>query len=431
MRWQQDDSPEGYLGYIAENRLLHAAISDRLQELQTEGRVDVLPPASLSSLRLPGAEGDGSTAAPFAEVELDSGDQIQAALVVGCDGGNSQVRRLAEVGTWGFDYEQRGVVATVKTLRPHSTAWQRFLPSGPLALLPLWDEYSSIVWSCTPEQAKELSSLEGPELADRINAAFATPPASQRQLEEEAEKQRRELAQLQQMLQMAGRFMGQADNKLQQMASMLGGTAVPAFQQPPTVDEVVGKAASFPLRMQGSVEYARPRLALVGDAAHTVHPLAGQGLNLGIADADSLVRALAQAQTEGADVGTMGVLGGYDKERRAQVQTIQFLLDTIKRMFAAGGGDAGPASLVRSMGMLMLNSTKPIKTEMARLAMGGGDPRMVGKLQDAMEKAQQGMGKLGGLASMLGGGPGSNQQGGAGGLGGLLGKMGDMLGKRK
>jgi len=76
VRWQQDDSPEGYLGYIAENRLLHAALAERLGDLQSEGRVDVLPPASLSSLRLPPSEGDGSSATPFVEVELDSGDQI-------------------------------------------------------------------------------------------------------------------------------------------------------------------------------------------------------------------------------------------------------------------------------------------------------------------------------------------------------------------
>ncbi len=157
------------------------------------------------------------------------------------------------------------------------------------------------------------------------------------------------------------------------------------FRRPPLVAAAVGPRASFPLRFSKANAYVRPRLALVGDAAHVVHPLAGQGLNLGLADTESLALALAGGAEVGADPGALAHLRGYEKERVAHNLLMMGALDLVKRVFAGpggsgvGGGIAAeaasavrePLAVARSVGMLALNAAGPLKERVAAYAMGG------------------------------------------------------------
>ncbi len=195
------------LGHIAENLTVQAALTAAAQDAGT-----VLLRAGLATLE---AAGDST------RVGLDDGREYRAGLVVGADGSGSAVRRLAGIATRGSDYGQRAVVAHLQPGRPHvETAWQRFLDTGPLALLPLADGRVSLVWSTLPDLAEELVHCAADEFSGRVTAASA---------------------------------------------SVLG-------RLEPTTAR-----ASFPLRLLHARRYAADRVALVGDAAHTVHPLAGPG----------------------------------------------------------------------------------------------------------------------------------------------------------
>jgi ubiquinone biosynthesis UbiH/UbiF/VisC/COQ6 family hydroxylase len=237
------------LGYVAESRVINGALYDRLRALATgvESPVQLLENTSLKSLYFPPGGGP-------AEVELEDGRSVRARLVVGADGAGSRTRELAGIGQWTKDYDQRGVVVSVRVDRSRThTAWQRFLPSGPLALLPLWDDVCSIVWSVSPEEARRITSLSPEQLAVEINDAFTAPtPESDHGPDE---------AILGRLLAGVEKKIGKAARLFQQATTPL--TAQP-FADPPRVLDVIGRAASFPLRLAGANEYVRPRIALIG-----------------------------------------------------------------------------------------------------------------------------------------------------------------------
>ncbi len=166
------------------------------------------------------------------------------------------------------------------------------------------------------------------------------------------------------------------------MAGSLLGTAG-AFQAPPTIVETVGPIAAFPLRLSGASVYTKRRLALVGDAAHTVHPLAGQGLNLGIADATALADALLAAAHAGQDLGSELALRPYEAQRTAANLAMMGIVDGIKRLYASGGPDPSLFSLARTLGMGAFNLVEPIKREAVLFAMGGRGSLLAAALQAA------------------------------------------------
>jgi len=249
------------LGYVVENRVLASAVYDRLRHLASSADrpLTLLEGSGLAALDMPPhsvVAGVRAPPAPLATATLEDGRTVRARLVVGADGGASRTRSLAGVGSWSKDYEQRGVVASLVVSAPDNrTAWQRFLPSGPLALLPMGPDRASMVWSASPAEAARLSALGSDQLADEINAALAAPPSSE-----------------------SGRGGGaDADGgatdvfsrgavKLSRAMQGAASSVAPAepLQRPPRVVSVIGSPASFPLRMAGANEYARPRLALVG-----------------------------------------------------------------------------------------------------------------------------------------------------------------------
>lgn len=285
------------LGCIAENRAVQAALT----ESALAGGV-VLLRTGLATIT-PGGDA--------IRVATADGREFRASLVVGADGADSAVRRQAGIDASATDYGQRAVVAHLRAERGHGdTAYQRFLDTGPLALLPLADGRVSLVWSTTPEVAEDLVRCDQAQFGDRVTAASAG---------------------------VLGRL------------------------------EATTPRASFPLRLVHARRYVADRVALVGDAAHTVHPLAGQGINLAFLDAAALVDVLGDALEAGDDPGELRVLRRYERWRKAEALPAILLLDGLKRLFS--GGD-GFKSRLRRGGLGLVQSARPVKRLLMQRALG-------------------------------------------------------------
>jgi len=244
-------------------------------------------------------------------LRFENEDAITTALLVGADGGNSRVRQQAGITTRGWAYEQKAVVTTVKTQNPHQhTAWQRFMSTGPLAFLPLRDGRSSIVWSTTPQYADELLALDEAAFCHALGDAFEH--------------------QLGEVLQASER-------------------------------------AAFPLRLQHSASYIAKRRVLVGDAAHMIHPLAGQGVNLGFLDVAALCEVLLDAQLQNREFYAHAVLRRYERWRKGDNLLTMSAMDGFKRLF---GSSPPPLQLLRNVGLSLANINGPIKNGLIRQAMG-------------------------------------------------------------
>ena len=290
---------EDTLGYIVENRVIQATLWESMTACED---VEVIAPAAPAALTL---DQDG------ARLRLEDGRELAALLVVGADGADSRLRALAGLDARQWDYHQKAVVATVRTEQSHrETAWQRFLPTGPLAFLPLSDGACSIVWSTTPEHADALLA--------RDEDAF-----------------RAELAQ--------------------------------AFEHRLGRIESAGPRAAFALRMLYAPRYVQPRVALVGDAAHAIHPLAGQGVNLGLLDAAALAEVVLHAHAADRDIGGMATLRRYERWRKGDNLATMAAMDGFKRLF---GSRLAPLRWARNVGLTLTDDLGPLKHLIMRRAMG-------------------------------------------------------------
>jgi 2-octaprenylphenol hydroxylase len=299
---------EPLLGWIIENRVIQFALMERARHLPA---VNLLCPAALETAR---PLDDGVWRA-----RLNDGREFTSRLLVGADGAQSRVRQLAGIDAGGWGYDQKAVVANVRAAEPHQeTAWQRFLPTGPLAFLPLHDGRCSIVWSTTPEQADALLALEESAFAEALAEAF--------------------------------------DRRLGPIAQ-------------------VGPRGAFPLRLQHAHAYVKPGLALIGDAAHVVHPLAGQGVNLGLLDAATLAEVVLDALAVGQDFASFKTLRRYERWRKGDNLLMLGVMDGFNRLF---GASPPPVRLLRNVGLNLTDAATPLKNLIARRAMGmeGDLPRL-------------------------------------------------------
>ncbi|KND03138.1 ubiquinone biosynthesis mono0xygenase COQ6 [Spizellomyces punctatus DAOM BR117] len=336
------------IAYIVENNHLQAALVERLQEAGNS--VSVFNRAKVQSI----VTDEGKSATGWPIVQLEDGRTIQSRLLVGADGANSKVRTFAGIDSIGWDYSQMGVVATLK-LAPgveNDTAWQRFLPTGPIALLPLNNGYSSLVWSITPTLASRVCSLPEAEFVELLNAACTSPSADIQYLCAHISPDGKPLVD----------FKEESTWGRQREAAY-----DPSSQPiPPQVVGVqAGSRAAFPLRLRNSEFYVKSRVALIGDAAHTVHPLAGQGLNLGLADVESLAQAITDGLQVGQDIGHIHLLEKYAQSRYVPNLAMMKAIDSIGRLF---GTDLGPVAALRSFGLNLTNSLSPVKAQIMRYA---------------------------------------------------------------
>lgn len=244
-------------------------------------------------------------------VELEDGRVLHARLLVAADGGFSRVRQAAGMGVSGWDYEQHALVLTVETVSgQQDITWQRFTPKGPQALLPLTGSNASLVWYNTPEEIKRLRGLDDEALLRELEATF-----------------------------------------------------------PECLGDVtrISARGSFPLRRQHALRYAKEGVVLIGDAAHMIHPLAGQGVNIGFLDAAALAEVLLQATTDDRDFGSAQTLAQYESMRRRNNLVMMTVMDAFYRAF---GNDVGPLRLLRNLGLGLAERIGPAKKLAMSYAMG-------------------------------------------------------------
>ena len=332
------------IAYMNENLNLTSALLRRVEEL---GSVDILDGERVSSIDL-GTETEDVDLRRWPVVTTDSGRTLAARLLIGADGQNSPVRTFAGIESRGWDYDRVGVVATLE-LGVESwpkTAYQRFLPTGPVAMLPLPGRYATLVWSTTPALAAVLKGLTARDFVSMVNAAFRVSSTDLAFMHTMAEGQEEEL-------------------RWREQYSRLEVDKIPEK----VVGVQEGSIASFPLKMRHADTYIGERVALVGDAAHTIHPLAGQGLNQGQGDVESLVSTIRFAVEHGMDVGDMMALERYNKERYMKNHVLLGVCDKLHKLYAV---ESGPLVGLRSLGLRAVNGLGPVKKFFMEQAAGTG-----------------------------------------------------------
>lgn len=300
-----DEFAVQHLGYIVENVLLQHALLDVLDELG----VELIFESPISVIDINKIDiNDGRHC-----VQLESGSSIEADLIIGADGGRSLVRESAGIDVRRRPYEQTAFVTHVTPEKIHGqTALQRFLRDGPLGMLPLADGRLSIVWTTTPDMAAHAQQCSEPQLAELLTEA--------------------------------------SDQVLGKLA-------------------VNGPRGAFPLGAQHAKDYVRRGIALIGDAAHTVHPLAGQGANLGLQDAAELATVIIAALQAGEHPADRPVLRRYERARKGANATMMHFMTGLNRLFAS---DSSVLGELRRTGMQLFNRSGPVKKRVVGVALGAG-----------------------------------------------------------
>jgi 2-octaprenyl-3-methyl-6-methoxy-1,4-benzoquinol hydroxylase len=295
-----DDINYPELGYIVENRVTQLALLERLQDFDN---VELMCPATISKISY-------SVGQP-PEVQLGDGRVFSAKVLVAADGGQSRVRQAVGLGVTSWDYKQHALVIYIETdYGQQDITWQRFVPSGPQAFLPLTGHYGSIVWYNSPDEVSRLKALSNTDLLRELMATFP--------------------------------------ECLGKVSAVLG-------------------TASFPLKRQHAQSYVKPGVVLVGDAAHMINPLAGQGVNIGLLDAAALGEVLIEASRQGDELGDLAVLRRYEKMRRTENLKMMTLMDVFYRVFS---NEVLPVKFLRNLGLGLAERILPAKNKVMRSAMG-------------------------------------------------------------
>ena len=353
------NAPPGTVATMIENTNLTKSLLDRIAEL---GAKDTLfSNTSVASITHGEDDPDGLNLSSWPVLKLDvkttsSQSTIAARLLIGADGFNSPVRTFAGIASHGWDYNRHGVVATLKVQptdttsedfdlfsedpQPNrATAYQRFLPQlgGPVAVLPLPENHASLVWSTTPQNAAYLKSLPPAGQVSMVNAALRLSQAD-----------------IKYMFTLNPSNPAQHEDELRWR---LRHTPPPSIsRQAPNVTGIQENTlASFPLRFRHATSLLSHRVALIGDAVHTIHPLAGQGLNLGLADASALSQTIGYAVEHGMDIGDGFALERYNSERFGKGLLMAGGVDALNWAYQLGSGGDGMVNAVlgraRGLGM--------------------------------------------------------------------------------
>lgn len=299
-----DEINQPCLGHIVENRVTVFALQQRLRKA---ANIQIVDGVKLTEL---------DQAEDKRRIVLDDGRQLTASLLVAADGAQSILREKAGFQLRQWEYGHNGIVATVRMEKTHqATAWQRFMPEGPLAMLPLETsdggrQLCSIVWSAKTELADELMQQSDEQFCQRLERA---------------------------------------------LESRLGKV------------EAISSRFSFPLKQRHATDYTKPGLALVADAAHTIHPLAGQGINIGLKDVAALAEEIIRGQNRGLNLGHASILSRYQRRRKGDNLAMMLGMEGFKRLFAE---TALPVRWARNAGMRWVDQATPLKNRIVRQAMG-------------------------------------------------------------
>ncbi|HEX4677332.1 MAG TPA: 2-octaprenyl-6-methoxyphenyl hydroxylase [Steroidobacteraceae bacterium] len=311
-------------GYVVANRVIGTALWGRLSALSSEG-ILVRVPATAEEIEVSG-DGAAFTLVGGPSVRAGGGgigdpavgdglvrERVEARLLVAADGAHSAVRAAAAIEADVEDYDQVAIVANVGADRPHDgTAYERFTATGPLAVLPLYDGSYGVIWSCRPADAAGVLSLDDGSYLRELQARFGWR---------------------------AGRFVR------------------------------VGRRASYPLKLTRAVETTATRTVLIGNAAQALHPVAGQGFNLGLRDAAMLAEVIANA--DGGDAGAPELLRRFAEWRAADRGGVVRFTDGLVKLFGSSRPGAG---ILRNLGLLMFDLAPPAKSALARVSAGFGGP---------------------------------------------------------
>ncbi|MEQ5323120.1 3-demethoxyubiquinol 3-hydroxylase [Providencia rettgeri] len=307
--WEEPDSnvvfdakslglPE--LGFMVENRVLQLAL---WQECEKYSNLDLVCPAKLINLYQPKQQKEWMLA-------LDDGHTLQAKLVVGADGANSQVRKMAGIGSRGWQYRQSCMLISIQTQQPQQDkTWQQFFPSGPRAFLPLYDNWASLVWYDSPAKIRRLQGMSMEQLTGAISEAFP--------------------------------------ERLGPVTAIASG--------------------AFPLTRHHASRYVMDGLALIGDAAHTINPLAGQGVNLGYRDVDALLKEVTYAREYIQPWNSLGVLKRYQRRRLPDNLIMQAGMDVFYMAFSE---NLPGLKIFRNLGLMAAQRAGEAKKLALKYALG-------------------------------------------------------------
>jgi 2-octaprenyl-3-methyl-6-methoxy-1,4-benzoquinol hydroxylase len=294
---------QSHLGHIIENDIVHLALHEAMTSLDN---VSIYCPDKIESMNLIGEQ---------KLFKLSNAGEITSRLVVGADGAQSRVREQANLGQYKEKYSQHAFVCTVTYEgEQEDITWQSFTSHGPLAFLPLADSgdehYASLVWYDSPKSVGALCEIDESELMEKLATAYP-----------------REL---------------------------------------PPIKRIVERA-SFPLYKSHAINYVSQGVALAGDAAHTINPLAGQGVNLGFMDAAMLIEILAKAKLDGENIASLEVLQRYQKNRKPENQKMMSIMDMFYHGFS---NELLPLRVMRNIGLGLANNSGPAKNKVMQYAVG-------------------------------------------------------------
>ena len=304
------DINQSELGTIVENSVVLGELYAKLAKLS---KVNLIVPSSIESLQQTHIDGEQCV-----QLQTEEGNSLTAKLLIAADGANSRIRDLANFTTREWDYNHQALITTVRTELAHNnTALQCFMETGPLAFLPLAidtnsddQHYCSIVWSAIPEKSEELLALSDDQFKAQLAACI--------------------------------------ENELGKI-------------------EWVDQRFVFPLRQRHATEYVQGNIVLVGDAAHTIHPLAGQGVNLGLLDVDVLSQELTRGLAAGRGLADATVLSRYQRKRIGHNLGMMWLMEGFKHLFAE---QVLPVRWLRNLGMSKVDNLSLVKNQLTRRAMG-------------------------------------------------------------
>ncbi|KAN0015842.1 hypothetical protein ACTFIU_005789 [Dictyostelium citrinum] len=324
-----DNNNNNAMGYIIENNIVTSSLLSKVKEFEN---IELFEQTTVKCINDYNEETIRTTSI-LPSVTLSNDQQLHGKLIIGADGGNSILKKQLQVPSMGRVYNQKAVVCTLKLggTKENNTLFQRFLLTGPIALLPLANGYANIIWSTNLMHAQYLLELDDESFLQQVKDSFLKSPSTSN-----------------------SSFFEIASDLFNLNPKGLSGNEIYL----PPIESLVSKRASFPLRIDHTFNYTLPRICFIGDASHLVHPMAGQGVNLGMADVKTLSKIIEQSVQSGYDIGDSMMLKRFEEVRKPENLKMLLSIDTLFNLFT---NNSIFVTGLRNFGMSLLNNISPLK----------------------------------------------------------------------